>query len=42
MIHQKGQAGEGMKLADNIFKGMVMEEAIKDKTAAAQKEMDDA
>ena len=33
------ETGEGMQLAGNIFNEMVMEEAIKDKTAAVEKEM---
>ena len=32
-------AGAGMQIAGNIFNEMVMEEAIKDKTAAVEKEM---
>ena len=35
-----GAAGAGMQIAGNIFNEMVMEEAIKDKTEAVQKEME--
>lgn len=35
-------AGAGMQIAGNIFNEMVMEEAIKDKTAQVQKEMEEA
>jgi ribose 5-phosphate isomerase RpiB len=37
-----GAAGAGMQIAGNIFNEMVMEEAIKDKTAQMQKEMEEA
>lgn len=37
-----GMAGAGMQIAGNIFNEMVMQEAIKDKTAQVQKEMEEA
>ena len=38
----KQDTSSGMQLAGNIFQEIVMEEAIKDKTAIVQKEMEDA
>ena len=37
-----GETGAGMQLAGSIFNEMVMQEAIKDKTAQVQREMEES